>query len=58
MNKNMIILFFLVMFGAAIFYCYQQGCFSSEIVDVEIVLTENCDPAIEDCSDFEEDLEV
>lgn len=58
MNKNMIRLFFLVMLGAAGYYCYDQGFFSKEAAQVETVLVEICDPAKEDCSGLEEDLEV
>lgn len=58
MNKNMVILFFVVMLAAAGFYCYQQGYFNAEVAQVEQALTDICDPAQQDCSAVEEDLAV
>lgn len=58
MNKNMVILFFVVMLAAAGYYCYEQGYFNGEIAQVEAVLTEICDPSKEDCTPVEEDLAV
>jgi len=58
MNKNLIMIFFMVVISAAIFYAYRQGLFDKEIATVEQRLTDICDPSKEDCSDFEEDLEV
>jgi hypothetical protein len=58
MNKNMIILFFMVVLGAAGYYCYQQGFFNSEIAQVEKALNDICDPSKEDCSGLDEDLEI
>ena len=58
MNKNMVILFFVVLLAAAGYYCYEQGYFNSEIAQVEKALTDICDSSKEDCSDFDEDLEV
>ena len=54
----MITLFFLVMLAAAGYYCYDQGFFNKEVAQVEAVLVEICDPAKEDCSGLEEDLEA
>ncbi len=58
MNKNMVIVFFLVVLAAAGYYCYEQGYFNAEVVQVENALVAICDPAQEDCSDIEEDLAV
>ena len=58
MNKNMIILFFLVLIAAVGYYCYDQGYFNAEIAQVEQALNEICDESKEDCSAFEEDLAV
>ena len=58
MNKNMVMLFLLVALAAVGSYCYQQGYFNAEIAQVEKRLNEICDPSKEDCSAFEEDLEV
>ncbi|MDP3787951.1 MAG: hypothetical protein Q8Q60_01370 [Candidatus Chromulinivorax sp.] len=58
MNKNMVIVFFLVVLAAAGYYCYEQGYFNSEIAQVEQALVDICDPAQEDCSAIEEDLAV
>ncbi|MBP6869312.1 hypothetical protein KBC04_00290 [Candidatus Babeliales bacterium] len=58
MNKNMIILFFLMVAVAAGYYAYQQGYFNAEIERVEKGLHEICDSTKEDCSAFEEDLEA
>ncbi len=58
MNKNMITLFFLVMLVAAGYYCYDQGFFNKEVVQAEKILVEICDPAHDDCSAIEEDLEA
>ncbi len=56
MNKNMVILFFVVALGAAGYYGYQQGYFNSEIAQMEKNLNAMCDPTKEDCTDFENDL--
>jgi uncharacterized ion transporter superfamily protein YfcC len=58
MNKNMVILFFVVMLAAAGYYCYEQGYFNAEIVQVEKALNDICDPTQQDCSAIEEDLIV
>ena len=58
MNKNMVTLFFLVMLAAAGYYCYDQGCFTKEVAQAEKTLIEICDPAHDDCSAIEQDLEV
>ena len=48
----------MVVIAAAGFYAYQQGCFNAQIAQVEKNLNEICDPSKEDCSAFEEDLEL
>lgn len=58
MNRNLVILFFLVVFAAAGYYCYEQGCFDAGIAHVEKALNTICDPETEDCSALDEDLEV
>ena len=58
MNKNMVIMFFLVVLAAAGYYCYEQGFFNREIAQVEKSLNQICDPAKEDCSGLDEDLEA
>lgn len=58
MNKNMVILFFVVVLAAAGFYAYQQGLFNAQIAKVENNMNKICDPSKEDCSAFEEDLEL
>lgn len=58
MNKNMVIFFFLVVLAAAGYYCYEQGCFNKGIARVEDALNDICDPAKEDCSGIDEDLEA
>ena len=58
MNKNMVILFFLVVLAAAGYYCYEQGYFNSGIAQVETTLNEICDSSKEDCSGIDEDLEA
>ncbi len=57
MNKN-IVLFFMVALAAAGFFAYQRGLFNKEIAQVEKNLNAICDPSKEDCTAFEEDLEV
>lgn len=56
MNKNMVIVFFLMLIAAAGYYAYQQGCFDKGIDRVENALNEICDPSKEDCSEFQDDL--
>ena len=51
-------LFFMVALAAAGFYAYQQGLFNKEIAQVEKNLNAICDPSKEDCTAFEEDLEL
>ena len=58
MNKNIIMMFFVVVLAAGCFYAYQQGLFNAEIEKIEQNLNAICDPTQEDCSDFEEDLEA
>ena len=54
----MVVLFFVVLLAVAGYYCYEQGYFNSEIAQVEKALINVCDSSKEDCSAFDEDLEV
>lgn len=56
MNKNMIIIFFLMVIAAAGYYAYEQGLFDASIDKIEDVMHQVCDPTKEDCTAFEEDL--
>ena len=58
MNKHLITLMLLALVGAAGYYCYQNGCVKKAEVAMEESLTAICDPAQEDCSALEEDLEL
>ena len=58
MNNNLIKLAILLALVGAGYYCYQQGCMKKESERVEEVLNAICDPAKEDCSALEDDLEV
>ena len=58
MNKNLVMLFFVIIFAAAGFFAYQQGYFNAQIAEVEKRLNDICDPSKEDCSVVEEDLEL
>ena len=48
----------MVVAAAAGFYAYQQGLFNKEVAQIELNMNAICDPSQEDCSAFEEDLEV
>ena len=56
--KKYMTLIILALLAAAGYYCYQEGFMKKVSVAVEQNLNEICDPAKEDCSDFEADLEV
>lgn len=62
MKRNLITLLLVAALGAAGYYCYQNGCMKKAEVVVEAkmeeALTAICDPAKEDCSALEEDLEL
>jgi len=58
MNKHLIKLLLVAALGAAGYYCYQSGCMKKAEISMGKSLNAICDPAKEDCSAFEEDLEI